>query len=235
MNGILGTVVFHLVIVVIIMATKLSSVKNHDEQSILIEFDDNVTEEEFLAMTKSLQMHESYLSEVESGQTSRNIAVNISEERPVPDQFRDFSSQQISELDQRVSEILDNAADGIMPEPKQPEIVFEKPDDILQLESNNDEPYTGPTTITYELSGRTHLRMPVPVYKCPDGGIVKVNISVDQQGRVISANIDGTPGNFNEICIFEMAIEAATGSRFDRNVDAPTVQSGTITFYFQKQ
>ncbi len=234
-NGVLGTVIFHLMIIVIIMATRLSSVNHQDEHSMLIEFHDAVTEEEFLALTESLQMQESYLSEDESGQIRRNIAVDISEERPVADQFKNMSSEEMSKLDQRVNEVLNNAANGNMPEPEQPEIEFEQPSDIFQHDPNNDKPYTGPTTITYDLPGRTHLRMPVPVYKCPEGGIVEVKISVDQQGIVINATIDGAPGNFNETCIFNMAMEAAMGSRFSEKSDAQPVQSGTITFYFQTQ
>ena len=234
-NGILGTVIFHLLIVVVIMATKLSSDDYQQEHSMLIEFADDVSEEEFRVLTESLMLQESYLQENQTGQLRRNIAVNVSEERPVPDEFRDMSSEQISELDQRVNEILNDAANGNMPVPEQPEIEFEPLSEIFPEKENNDEPYTGPTTITYDLPGRNHLRIPVPVYKCPDGGIVRVNISVNQQGQVIRANIDGTPGNFNEICIFETALEASLASRFNETSDAPPVQTGIITFYFQKQ
>jgi hypothetical protein len=229
-NGILGTVIFHLLIVILFLATRLSSFNHQDEHSILIEFDIDVTEEEFRAITESL-----LAQQLESGQLTRNIAVNVSEDRPVPDQFRDMSPQQMSELDQRINEILDNAANGIMPELDQPEIKFELPPEVEQQKDDNEEPYSGPTTITYELPGRTHLRVPVPVYKCPEGGIASVNISVDRQGRVVNASIDGSAGSFNETCIFEMAREAALASRFTEKPDAPAVQSGTITFYFQKQ
>ncbi len=234
-NGILGTFIFHLLIVVMIMATKLSSEDYHQEHSMLIEFADDVSEEEFRALTESLMLQDSYLQQNQTGQMRRNIAVNVSEERPVPDEFRDMSSEQLSELDQRVNEILNDAANGNMPEPEQPEIDFEPVPEIFPEKENNDEPYTGPTTITYDLPGRNHLRIPVPVYKCPDGGIVRVNISVNKQGQVIRANIDGTPGNFNEICIFETALEASLASRFNETSDAPPVQTGIITFYFQKQ
>ena len=234
-NGILGTLSFHLLILVIFMATRLSSSNKQNEISLLIEFDTDVSEEQFRAFTESLQRAESYLLENERGPIRRNIAVNISEERPVPDQFKEMSSEQLTELDHRVNEILNNAANGNIKVGDQPEFDFELQEEKITEENNNDEPYQGPTTITYDLQGRKHLRMPVPVYKCPDGGVVSVNISVDRMGRVIRADIEGTPGNFNEICIFETAMESAYGSRFSEKSDAPSVQSGTITFYFQKQ
>lgn len=234
-NGLLGTLVFHLFLVVVVMATRLSSVSYQPEHSLLIEFDGDVTEEEFRELTESLMDQSELAEDLEDGQLRRNIAVNISEERPVPDDFGEMSSDQLSELDERVEEILNNAANGNMPEPEQPDMDFELPSDNPVQENSNDEPYTGPTTITYDLPGRIHLRMPVPVYKCPDGGIVEVEISVNRAGKVISADINKEPVSFNDRCIFQMAVEAAMGSRFDEKAGAPPVQDGTITFYFQKQ
>ncbi|TVR68509.1 MAG: hypothetical protein EA408_13355 [Marinilabiliales bacterium] len=235
-NGILGTVIFHLLLAVIVMAAKLTSVDNRNEISLLIEFAPDITEEEFRALTESLMANEGRLQDDASNmQSPRNIAVNISEERPVPDQFRDMSPEQMSELDSRVDEILNNAANGQMPVPDQPDIEFEPVTEIINLEEEDYEPYSGPTTITYELTGRNHIRIPVPVYRCPDGGVVNVNISVDRQGRVVRATIDGNPSGFNEICIHETAVEASLASRFNQDPDAPPVQSGMITFYFQQQ
>lgn len=234
-NGILGTVIFHLLIIVVIMVTKLSSGHRQDEHSILIEFQPDITAEEFQELTESLMERTAFMEGPDDGQTRRNLAVNVSEERPVSDYFKDMSTEEMSELESRMDEILENAANGSMPQLDQPEIEFEMPRETVQNNSRDDEPYSGPTTITYDLPGRRHLRMSVPVYKCPDGGIAEVSISVNQEGRVISADIRETPGNFNERCVFEMAVKAAMASRFDANTNSPVVQSGTITFYFQKQ
>jgi hypothetical protein len=231
-NGILGTVIFHLLIVVLILATRLSSFEHQDEHSILVEFDIDVSEEEFREYTESLLAQN--LLDYESSQT-RNIAVNVSADRPVADQFKDMSPQEASELESRINEILNDAKNGIMPKPEQPEINFEPPVLPVREQSEDTEPYSGPTTITYDLPGRTHIRVPVPVYKCPEGGIVEVNISVDRQGKVLKANIDGSPDDFNESCNHQMALEAAMSSRFSQNTDSPAVQTGIITFYFQKQ
>jgi hypothetical protein len=232
-NGLLGTVIFHLLIVVVIMATRLSSGSRQSEHSMLIEFETDVSEEVFRELTESLMDRpaDAYVPP----QLRRNIAVNISEPRPLSDEFRNMSQQQLSELENRMEEILNNAANGNIPLPERPEINFETPEEITRQDNPEDDPYSGPTTITYILPGRHHLRMPVPVYKCPDGGTVEVSISVNQQGRVIKAEIRSKPEDFNERCNFEMAMEAALGSRFNARADAPPVQNGTITFYFQKQ
>ncbi len=233
-NGILGTVVFHLVLVVIIMAARLSSVQQQYEQRMIIEFESEIIEQSLSDITET-DSDQSDLREDNQGNLRRNIAVNVSEDRPVPDDFKRMSQQDLSELDHRVNEILENAANGVMPELEQPEIKFEPPTEIVRQESGESEPYKGPTTITYDLPGRTHLRMPVPVYKCPDGGIVEVSILVNRDGIVIKAGVDSDPANFNEECINKMALEAALGSRFSSNHGSSEVQSGTITFYFQNQ
>jgi hypothetical protein len=231
-NGILGTVIFHLLIVVLILAARLSSFDHQDEHSILVEFDMDVSEEEFREFTESLLAQN--LLDYESSLT-RNIAVNVSADRPVADEFKDMSPQEASELESRINEILNDAKNGIMPQPDQPEIKFEPPVIPEREKSGGTEQYSGPTTITYDLPGRTHIRVPVPVYKCPEGGIVEVNISVDQQGKVIKANIDDSPDNFNESCNHQMALEAALSSRFSQSTESPSIQTGVITFYFQKQ
>ena len=234
-NGILGTLVFHLLLVVIIMATRLSTVRKDFEERVFIQFETSISEEEFRNLTESIMADRSDLREDSRGILRRDIAVSVSEERPVPDDFKNMSANELTDLDQRISEILRNAAEGIMPELDQTEIEFDPPTEPLKSEMKEEEPYTGPTTITYDLPGRNNIRMPVPVYKCPDGGVAEVDISVNRQGRVINASVNSSPSNFNEVCIYETAIEAALGSRFSVNYDAPEIQNGTITFYFQKQ
>jgi hypothetical protein len=231
-NGVLGTVIFHLLLVILILMTRLSSYEHQPEHSILIEFDTDVSEEEFREYAEALLAQN--LQDPASALT-RNIAVNVSENRPVPDQFKEMTPEEVSELESRINEILNDAANGIMPKSELPEINFDPPVEEVLQKSDDAEPYTGPTTITYDLPGRNHLRVPVPVYKCPDGGIVEVNIAVDQQGRVVRASIDSEPGNFGETCNHQMALEAALNSRFSQSINAPGIQSGTITFYFQKQ
>jgi hypothetical protein len=234
-NGILGTVIFHLVLIIIIMATRLSTNEFRSEESILVQFQQDISEEEFRQLTESLMERSALMEESGRRQSLRNLAVNIAENRPVADQFREMSPEQMADLDRRMQEILSNAANGIMPELDKPEFEFEPAEIIRSKEDENDEPYSGPTTITYDLPGRRHLRIPVPVYKCPGGGTAEVSIAVNRQGQVVSADIKAKAGTFNEKCIFDMALEAALESRFDQNPGAPPVQNGTITFYFQEQ
>ncbi len=233
-NGILGTVAFHLFIIVLFMFSKLNTANREYQQAFLIDFQEESPEiNDPDANEQSGMLDHDYVS----AEVRRNIAVSESDNRPVPDEFRDYSSEEMNDLNNRVDEILNNASKGDFPELDQPEIEFEEIEDFgEQYKGNeNEEPYTGPTNIYYDLPGRRGLYVPVPVYKCPDGGIVTVNITVDNKGNVINAGIEGEPSDFSERCLHEEAFQAALGSRFSREPDAPPVQSGTITFHFQRQ
>lgn len=232
-NGILGTVAFHLFIIALFMFSKLNTANREYQQAFLIDFQE---ESQAVNETDAVETQDLHARDYVSAEVRRNIAVSESE-RPVPDEFTDYSSEQMDDLNNRVDEILDNASKGDFPELVQPEIEFEEMDDFGKQYTgdDNDEPYTGPTNIYYDLPGRRGLYVPVPVYKCPDGGIVRVNITVDNNGNVINAVIDGEPSDFNEKCLHEEAFQAALRSRFSKEPDAPPVQSGTITFHFQRQ
>jgi hypothetical protein len=231
-NGILGTLVFHLLIIAIFMAARLSSVNQDDTSGIMINFDMAELPDIEIPKPETRTAFEQYLDNV----LRSNMAVNEAEERPLPDQFKNLDASETRELDQRVAEILQKASAGQMPVlPEFPEISMEvnKPEE--KKEQKKAEPYTGPTNIYYNLQGRRALWLPVPIYKCPDKGIVTVDVLVNQLGNVVQARVNKNPVNFNEECLFEAAISAALKARFDQNAGAPTRQAGTITFHFQPQ
>ena len=231
-NGILGTIIFHLLIIVSFMAAQLSTVDQDEKSAIMIDFQDIEIPDMKIPEPETRSAYENYLADV----LRSNVAVNQAEDRPVPDQFKNLDPSLTEELDQRVAEILNQASTGKMPVlPEFPEISLEliKPEE--KKEQKKDEPYTGPTNIYYNLQGRRALWLPVPIYKCPDKGIVTVDVLVNQLGNVVQARVNNNPKNFNEECLFEAAVSAALKARFNQNSAAPARQAGTITFHFQPQ
>lgn len=231
-NGILGTVIFHLLIVVFFMAARLSVIDQEDLDAILIDFQPPEIELPEIPPQETRTQYEQYLDNI----LRRNIAVNEAIERPVPDQFRNMNPETMQELDQRMAEILQQAALGNMPQLQDfPEISMEVPKPPETRKDIKEEPYTGPTNIFYNLEGRRALWLPVPIYKCPDRGVVTVEILVNQLGNVIHARVNSSPRNFNEECLNEAAMAAALKARFNQSASAPLRQAGTITFHFQPQ
>jgi TonB family protein len=82
---------------------------------------------------------------------------------------------------------------------------------------------------------RTHLRLPLPVYKCPDSGKVTLSITVNQYGTVIQAQVMEEESSTDDYCLHEAALDAALKSRFNSGQNFPERQKGTITYIFASQ
>lgn len=85
----------------------------------------------------------------------------------------------------------------------------------------------------YQLAGRKVLAKPQPRYTCNEQGTVAVEISVDQNGRVTSAN-PGVRGTTNSAkCLLDQARQAAMNTKFDSSDSAPEKQVGKIVYNFR--
>ena len=85
----------------------------------------------------------------------------------------------------------------------------------------------------YQLGNRKALSKPQPNYVCDEQGIVVVQISVDQSGKVISAN-PGIRGTTNAAkCLLDQAKIAALSTRWQSDATAPEKQVGKIIYNFK--
>lgn len=84
----------------------------------------------------------------------------------------------------------------------------------------------------YQLGNRKALNKPKPNYTCNEQGVVVVQISVDQNGTVISAN-PGIRGTTNAAkCLLEQAKIAAMNTKWQADPAAPSKQVGKIIYSF---
>lgn len=84
----------------------------------------------------------------------------------------------------------------------------------------------------YNLSGRKALSKPIEQPNCEEEGIVVVRITVDKNGKVVSA-IPGVKGTTNRAkCLLEPAKEAALKTTWNPDNKAPSKQTGTIIYKF---
>ena len=86
------------------------------------------------------------------------------------------------------------------------------------------------STMSYSLVGRTHEFLPTPVYLCESGGIIIINITVNQKGRVIQTSVNGSSTSTNE-CLIDHATEYAKNAIFSQEPSRKS-QIGTISFQF---
>lgn len=95
--------------------------------------------------------------------------------------------------------------------------------------------YKGPTRIYYDLIGRNHLYLPIPIYKCEGSGKVVLTIEVNQEGMVEKALIVENESTTSDPCLVETAINTALISRFNPDASSPRVQVGTLSYLFVAQ
>ena len=84
----------------------------------------------------------------------------------------------------------------------------------------------------YNLLGRIALSKPIEQPDCQEEGIVVVRITVDKNGKVISAKA-GEKGSTNTApCLLKPAREAALRTTWNADQKAPANQTGTIIYKF---
>ena len=84
----------------------------------------------------------------------------------------------------------------------------------------------------YLLGNRKAISKPAPKYTCNEEGKVVVEVSVDRNGKTISA-IAGIKGTTNTAkCLLDQAKLAAMNTKWDASSDAPEKQVGKIVYNF---
>jgi len=85
----------------------------------------------------------------------------------------------------------------------------------------------------YQLGNRKALNKPEPRYLCNEQGTVVVQIAVDKNGKVISAN-PGVKGTTNTArCLLDQAKIAALNTKWQSDDTAPDTQIGKIIYNFK--
>jgi len=239
--GILGTIIVHLVLAIIFMTIKLNAEYKNYDQAILIDLssiEELMTEE----------MPEIELPSQASNQEMeafRDIAVNVSDIPEVPFDIDAYMEQLKNEMIEAGEIGKDNYIDMMNErarrEAEETNLEFierdpmERESEVLKKAAEMAANYQGPTRIYYNLLNRSHIKLPLPVYKCPDSGKVTLSITVNPYGTVIQADVMEEESSTDDFCLHEAAREAALNSRFNSGQNFPERQKGTITYIFASQ
>jgi hypothetical protein len=238
--GILGTVIIHLIIGIIFMSFKISTVKKDLTKDILIEFapaNEPEIKEELInipitSIEKILQDDEEMLN------IARNLA-NKSEVKVDPADYIDKVKEELIKsgmlgLDNYIDEqkkLADEGSDDDEVPDVNKETKTKEPEDSQNMAAN----YQGPTRIYYNMEGRNHTYLPIPIYKCQGSGKVVLSIEINQKGIVENARIIEKESSTSDICLVETAIATALISRFNADLKAPRSQTGTLSYHFVAQ
>ncbi|MDR3246251.1 MAG: TonB family protein [Prevotellaceae bacterium] len=238
LSGIYATIIFHLLI---FSSLALNEIRTHASKSVLVEFlvqdiekepeinpveEKKIIEEELNKMLKNMPDPNIKLPNL-----AVNAAVQGSESgRGQSASASFFSSKNTSSIREEKEK---KEREKEQEEKKNRGTDEVKSDESAQAAGEESQAYKGPSIVSYYLEGRTEISMPIPSYKCYNGGDVTVLIEVNSQGYVIAAEIDVKNSSADE-CLHRAAKEAAERARFSTSQNQGT-QKGNIIYRFVSQ
>lgn len=240
-NGILGTILVHMIIVVVAMAFKLSLPAVSNEDFLII---DPLFMEEMLEKQKPDEATqkelddieiEKYLNEIRNiGSNNRNNAENSQVKALSEAELKQkYESELLKEKYGSDYDKMKNSTyeDYIKEQPKNNN-QNNKPENNTSSAGN----YAGPALVYVELQNKNRGKsyIDVPVFTCKDGGRVVISINIVSDGSVKSAIVSSAKSTGDATCISNAAREAALKSKFTPIAGGKT-ETGTITYSFMQQ
>lgn len=240
-TGIAMTVVLHVCALVLVSFSGLKYIyPPPEEESLLIDFSDDAT-----AFVEAR-----YGSEPQAAEVNLEEAVNF---------VQRSSSPEVADRENLTPETMQDDfgdVDVPAPEPEQPALdpratfpgMAKKDTTLTAMHAASDSSalFKAGQPEGNTRSGRTdgkpnahvqgrkviNANIPLPEYKVQESGIVVVNIVVDNYGKVIRAVPGGDGTTVLDKTLYAAARNAAMDTRFNKSADAPAMQEGTITYYF---
>lgn len=235
-HGVMGTVIFHLVLAICLVSMGISRLENHVEMEIELDMPEpeivqqqqeemkkkeeiarQAADEEVSRMLRSMAVNEDVVKRSEAAEPHERIEEYINE---IQEELRgDYGDRYKAEKNKHF---------------KEDSVQFKKDQQQRMLDSLQSTVYVGKSSVSYHIKGRYKTYLPIPVYKCEFGGKVVVAVVVNPRGRVVKAEVmdkdSDTDSNLREV-----AVEAALRSEFNADAKAPERQTGTITYNFVEQ
>ncbi len=239
--GILGTVIVHLIAGIVFMSFQLRSVQRDTSDEFVVEF---APAEETPETEKLIELPVTRIEKILQGDEEMlNIARNLSNKADVkinPDDYIDMVKEELIKsgklssdnyIDEMKNPDKENLDDKIALESQTDVNKDNQPDQSQEMAAN----FKGLTRIYYDLEGRTHTYLPLPIYKCQGSGKVVLSIHVNQRGIVEKALVIEKESSTSDPCLIETAVATAMISRFNSDNKAPKTQTGTLSYHFVSQ
>ena len=242
--GILGTIIVHLIAAIIFMSFQLSSLNNEMKDVFQVEFapEDVATPEN---KEKMIALPATTVEKILQGDEEMlNIARNLANKGDPKINQADYIDMVKEELiksgklgrdnyidEQKRAAAMQGEEDIAITEKDTAGGKIDKPDKSQEMAAN----YKGPTRIYYDLSGRTHTYLPIPIYKCQGEGKVIMSIQVNQKGIVEKVQVMENESTTSDPCLVDTAVATALISRFNSDINSPKIQTGTLSYHFVAQ
>lgn len=241
--GIIGAIIVHLIAGIIFMVVQLGSLQKNEytkEYEIAIQEVENPVIKEVIIKTPVTFYEQIF----QDDQQILNIARNIASQPDVKINAEDYVDKVKEELIQSGKLGKDNYIDEqkrIKERTNEGNIEIEKMGAENKETENKEDSrkmaasYSGPTRIYFSLANRNQIYLPLPIYKCEGSGKIVLSIDVDQKGNVVALKVNSQESTTTDPCIIEAATEAVMISKFNPDINAPRIQTGTLTYHFVAQ
>lgn len=232
--GVIGTLVFHILLFSTFLLAEVDIKGNIKEEPLLIEFPDILPEEEPELPEEQVEENDNSQNESENNLTNRasNRLAQTNNTTSTDEFFDDDYLDELNDAKNLASNVKNQLAKEKVKieDIKMPVETTEgmDPDSIKNII------YSGESNIVYYLENRHHVSLPIPIYLAKGGGKVIVEIEVSTDGTVIQAEIKaGQKIRDEQLELY--ATSAALQTTFNADSNAPSPQKGTIHYNFVAQ
>ena len=228
--GLYITIIFHLVVIIVLLAYQLDSALKREE-SFVLDFSrqeevERIQKEKAFKEDISKKLDDLIAAAKSSSADVRNIAVDAGSK------LKDDRNTDAEQLYKDAERLAKDLRDGHGIEDAREETVDLQPQ---KNQSNTEKKeYSGPSVLSYNLDGRKASHLKIPAYRCYGAGDVTVIITVNPQGQVINAQVMDEISSDDQ-CLRNFAVRAARLSRFSASTTAPAKQNGEIVYRFIAQ
>jgi colicin import membrane protein len=260
-NGILGTIIFHNLILLILIFFGFTRPKEPmGAEAITINFGNESSGSGILEPAETPEIDEAmqqsvpHSQEISTEDASEDILTQDFEKAPSVAKKKTENKQDIRKVEETPGEV-EKPAEKPEEKPRQVDkrALYSGESKSSSSESSegaegqsgnqgspdgsvdSDSYSLGTGGISFDLEGRGSVSLPKPELNYQKQGIVKVEIIVDRQGNVVSVN-PGVKGSTTlDTYLLNAAKSAALKSKFTARTDAPFHQKGYITYHFKLQ
>ena len=229
--GLYITIIFHLVVMIALLAYQIDSALKKEE-SFVLDFSkqeeiEQRMKEELFKEDISKRLDDLIAAARSSSEPIRNIAVDAGA------QLKDDRNTDAEQLYKDAERLAQELRDGQTLEDARDETVELEPQEQKKEDKKKKE-YSGPSVLSYNLDGRKASTLKIPAYRCYGSGDVTVIITVNNAGQVVGAKVLDAVSSSDQ-CLRNFAVRAARLSRFSASTTAPPNQTGEILYRFIAQ
>ncbi len=215
-KGLLIALLIELIIIVLLF--NLGFKDKPKEETYAVEFVDDTYDFEALKPEEKLELPD--VSKYINHKSNTNMASNALQEDKSFEEFRQHHEAALKEFyEKRAAEKNIDVGETapVKTDKKKKEIRF-----------------TGDSNIKYFIKNRHDVYMANPLYTCPKymGGLVVIDVVLDQSGKVVKAKYNPTKSTSQAECLIDSSLQAAYDSFFNEDLTAPAKQEGYITYHY---